>query len=246
MKRNRKQIQDRRNAKKTNPNHVPQSEELKEKVNNSPLRQMNPLQGQYISDCRNKPVSIGTGFAGTSKTYIPTRVAIEKLMSGHIDKIVIVRPNISDSKSLGFFSGSLEEKISNWIRPVLDIFYEFVGRSETEYLIKQGVIDAVPLEIIKGMSFKRAFIIVDEAEDLTEKEFVKCITRLGEGSTMVFAGDILQCDLKGRSGLALAASMAKDCPALNWGYVDFNRPSDIVRSGNVREAILEFRRRGLM
>lgn len=244
--RNRQAQQDRRNSKKSNTNHTPKSEELNEKINTSPLKPMNPLQQQYISYCRNKNVVVSTGFAGTSKTYIPTRVAIEKLNAGHIDKIIIVRPNVSDSKSLGYFGGDIVEKVKNWIRPVLDIFHEYVGMSETEYLIKRGVIEGVPLETIKGSSFKRAFIIVDEAEDLTEKEFMKCVTRLGSGSTMAFCGDILQVDIKGRSGLSLAADIAKNSPQLDWGYVDFNRPSDIVRSDCVREAILEFRRRGLM
>lgn len=241
-KRNRRAVQDN---KATKQNKYPQ-EDVKDTINSAPLKGMNPAQQQYISYCRNNSVVIATGYAGTSKTYIPTRVAIEKLRAGHIDKIVIVRPNISDSKSLGFFSGDLVEKVKNWIRPVLDIFHEFVGQSETEYLIKMGKIDCVPLEIIKGMSFKRSFIIVDEAEDLNKKEFIKCVTRVGEGSTIVFAGDILQQDVKGESGLALASDMAKNCPRLKWGYVNFNRPTDIVRSSMVREVILELTERGLM
>lgn len=87
---------------------------------------------------------------------------------------------MSDSKSLGYFSGDAIEKLKNWIKPVLSIFDEFLGAEYTDYLLKMGRIEGVPLETIKGMSFKRSFIIIDEAEDLTEKEFIKCVTRIGE------------------------------------------------------------------
>ena len=128
----------------------------------------------------------------------------------------------------------------------MSIFDEFLGQEFTEYLMKIGRIEGIPLETIKGMSFKRSFIIIDEAEDLTEKEFIKCVTRLGESSTMVFCGDIMQTDLKYDSGLTLAKTMAEEAYQLDWGVVDFNRPSDIVRSDAAREVILELRRRGYM
>lgn len=210
------------------------------------LLQPSQMHQQYIKYCRHNNIVIQTGKAGTGKSYIPTRIAIEKLLNEEIEKIVIVRPQVSSSKSLGFFQGDMTEKMKNWIMPVLDIFHEVLGQSQTEYLIKMGKIEGVPLEVIKGRSFQNSFIIAEEAEDLTEKEVIKVITRLGEGSTLVFQGDLCQLDLTSNSGLQLLAKIAKESPHLKWGHVDFNRASDILRSEGVKEAILEFERRGLM
>ena len=168
------------------------TEQRRDQVNQRPLVAMNELQKHYIDSCRTKDVVLAIGFAGSSKTYIPTRIAIEKFLLGEIKNICIVRPAVSESKGLGFYAGDKIAKCKNWIMPVLDIFNEYLGATFVDYLIEQDVIRPLPLETIKGMSLKDSFIIVDESEDLTTKEFVKCVTRIGENSTMVFAGDIWQ------------------------------------------------------
>ena len=207
---------------------------------------MNDLQAEYKRACENDPVVICTGFAGSSKTYIPTCVAAEKWCLGEIDKIYLVRPAVSDSKSLGFYSGSLIEKSKNWLAPVLDVLYEKLTRNVVDLAIQNEDFCFIPLETIKGRSLNNCFVIVDEAEDLTSKELIKTVTRLGDNATMVFAGDILQSDLKRENGLQLAIEVFKENPQLPWKFIDFNRPTDIVRSDATREAILAFRRKGLM
>jgi phosphate starvation-inducible PhoH-like protein len=219
-------------------------EERKEKF--SAVKPMNDLQAEYIRMCKELPVVIATGYAGSSKTYIPTCIAAEKWYLGEIDKIYLLRPAVSDSASLGFFGGSLIEKSKNWLMPVLDTLYEKLGKSVVDLAIERGDIEPIPLQVIKGRSLKNCFIICEEAEDITQKEFVKIITRGGVNSTLVLAGDILQTDLKGGNGLQLAIELYGENPDLPWGFVDFNRPSDIVRSEAVKKAILALRRKGLM
>jgi len=216
------------------------------KVNFTPVKPMNDLQAEYIRMCKELPVVIATGYAGSSKTYIPTCIAAEKWYLGEIDKIYLLRPAVSDSASLGFFGGSLIEKSKNWLMPVLDTLYEKLGRSVVDLAIERGDIEPIPLQVIKGRSLKNCFIICEEAEDITQKEFVKIITRGGVNSTLVLAGDILQTDLKTSNGLQLAIDLYGENPDLPWGFVDFNRPSDIVRSEAVKKAILALRRKGLM
>lgn len=206
---------------------------------------MNPKQQQYIRMCKHSDVVIQTGYSGTQKTYIPTRIQIEKLMNNEIEKIVLVRPAVSMSKSLGYFQGSVEEKMKQWIGQSLSIFNDVLGESKVEYLIKKGHIQGQPLETIKGMSFKNTFIIIDEAQDITQKEFAILQTRLGEGSTMVFQGDIRQCDLNTGSGLLLGIDMIQCNSNLHWSYVDFDQYNDIVRSGSVREVVIELVKRGI-
>lgn len=218
-----------------------------EKIKSNPIQPLNQQQSEYLFNLRNKPFNIATGFSGSSKTYLATRVAIEQYLKGIVDKIVIVRPAVSSSKSLGFFGGDKIEKVRNWIIPVLDVLEEFLGKPLVDYMIAKGQIEGVPLEIIKGRSFKNSFIIVDEAEDLTKDEVKKVITRLGNFSTMVLAGDVRQVDIKA-SGLKFAVEelACKERLRELWGVVDFDDYDEIVRSDAVKATIIELSEMGEM
>ena len=216
-------------------------------INSRPLRPLNQMQAEYIRNCKTKPYNIAIGYAGSSKTYIPTRIAIEMFLRNEIEKIVIVRPAVSDSKSLGFFGGDQLTKSKNWILPVLDVLEEFLGKNRVEYMLAKGDILPVPLETIKGRSLNDSFIIVDESEDLTKKEFIKCLTRLGKNSTMCFCGDILQQDIRGQSGLSFGLDLADDDSLQHlWGVVNFDEHEDIVRSDAVKETIIRLTDMGEM
>ena len=219
-------------------------EKFEEERNPSVIRPLNAAQKEYMRLIREKDVVVATGYAGTSKTFLPTSLACDEFRNGNISQIFLVRPNVSNSKSLGYFSGSLEEKSAVWLAPVLSIVNNRIGKGATEIAIKRGDIAFVPLEVIKGYSFENAWVIVDEAEDITEEEAKKIITRVGKNCKIILAGDISQSELKDRSGLRKLIKLLEDHPELeNYaGHIDFNRPSDIVRSDVCREFILAFNR----
>lgn len=215
-----------------------------ERKNVPPLKPMNDLQAEYIRLIDTKSLIIATGFAGTSKSYIPTVMACDKWRVGDIDKIYLSRPAVSESKSVGFFKGSHIEKMSIWLLPILSTMYERLGKNVVDLAIASGDIAFIPLETIKGMSFgKSTFVIVDEAEDITIKEAKSIVTRQG-GGTMVLAGDLEQAALNEKSGLAWLKKMVEKnaCLEDTTGFVDFNRPSDIVRSDACKAWILAMRR----
>ena len=217
---------------------------IEERKQASPLRPMNDLQAEYIRLINTKPLIIATGFAGTSKSYIPTVMACDKWRVGEIDKIYLSRPAVSESKSIGFFKGSVQEKMSIWLLPILSTMYDRLGKAVVDLAIASGDIAFIPLETIKGMSFgKSTFVIVDESEDITVKEAKSIVTRQG-GGTMVLAGDLEQAALNEKSGLAWLKKMVENNPHLSdtTGFVDFNRPSDIVRSEACKQWILAMRR----
>lgn len=209
-----------------------------------PLRPLNERQAEYINLINSKSLIISTGYAGTSKTYIPTVMACDKWRKGEIDRIYLSRPAVSESKSIGYFKGTHIEKLSIWLLPILSVMYERLGRNVVDLAILAGDIAFVPLETIKGMSFGRStFVIVDEAEDVTIKEAKNIVTRQG-GGTMVLCGDIEQSALNEKSGLAWLVKMVDKHPHLGdtTGFVDFNRPSDIVRSEACKSWILAMRK----
>lgn len=213
--------------------------EREEQTLSNPVRPWNKKQRTYIELLETKDIIIATGFAGTSKTYLPTAIACDKLRLGHLDKIIFSRPNISNSKSLGMFAGSMEEKMSYWLSPVLSVVKERMGAGSLEVALKHGDIQFQPLETIKGLSVTDGWLICDEAEDLTIDEVKKIITRVGKGSKLILAGDITQSELSEKSGLKwLIGFVERNELSDIVGHVDFNDPNEIVRSDAVKRFVI--------
>lgn len=214
-------------------------EERKERVQARPLVPMNKRQQEYIDLLKTKPVVIATGYAGTSKTYIPTVMAADMYKLGQIDKIYITRPAVSSSKSVGFFSGDATQKLQVWLGSVIPIFHERLGKAEFEIAIAAKDIEFIPLEVIKGMSINNACLLVEEASDLSKEEVVKLVTRMGRNSRLVLSGDVRQSELNSGAGLKWLADFVKRHDlSENFGFVDFNDVNDIVRSDAVRQFIV--------
>jgi len=216
--------------------------EREEEIKAKPIKPMNAKQKVYkeLIEDFSIPTVLATGYAGTSKTWMPTAIACDWLRLGKINRLIFTRPNISNSKSLGFFTGSSIEKLSQWLMPVIDILKERLGANNLDLLIKNGDIVFLPLEVVKGYSANNCVFICDEAEDLSIDEAKKLVTRLGQNAKMILAGDISQSELKDASGLRYLINLASKHENLSLGTVDFNEVSDIVRSEAVKNWIIAF------
>lgn len=230
-------------AKKEKKPKAKFQEQREEEIKNNPLVPLNDKQRDYIRmmDDPDCALIIATGYAGTSKTYIPVVRACDWYRTKQIDKIVFTRPNVSNSKSLGMFKGDLIEKISNWLMPVISILRDRLGDSVLEIAIKRGDIEFVPMEVVKGYSAENCVFIVDEAEDISKDEAKKLVTRQGKNCKMVLAGDISQSELKEQSGLKHLLNMVSKYDTLKVGVIDFNQISDIVRSEQCKQWVIAFR-----
>ena len=218
-------------------------EQREESVKSKPLVPMNKKQQEYIDLLHNKPVVIATGYAGTSKTYIPTVLAADLYKLNQIQKIIITRPAVSTSKSMGFFKGSVEEKMAVWLNSVIPIFKDRLGAAAFTLALETQDIEFVPLEVIKGMSINNAWVLCEESSDLTKEEVIKLITRMGKNSKLVLSGDIRQSELKGDSGLQWVSKFVqRHNLGNNFGFIDFDNVNDIVRSDAVKQFIVALTR----
>ncbi len=199
---------------------------------------MNDTQQRYISALQTHNQIIVTGFSGTGKTFIAASHAANLYANRKIDRIIITRPNISVGKDLGYLPGTLEEKYTPWIMPVLDVLEQQLGKNVVETGVKNGNIQMVPLSVMRGRSFNKAFIIVDEAQNLTIHEMKMLLTRVGKECTIVINGDIKQSDINQQSGLSKILHLAKkynmDIPTIEFGV------DDIVRSDICKQWIIAF------
>ena len=214
-------------------------EERTQQVKAKPLVPMNKKQQFYMDLLAEKSVVIATGFPGTSKTYLPTAIAADLYKLGKISKIVVTRPAVSSSKSLGFNPGSITEKLAVWLNSVIPVFQERLGKAGYDIALASGDIEFHSLETIKGSSFNNTWLLVEEASDLTKEEIVKIVTRMGKNSRLVLSGDIRQSEINKGLGLAWIADFVQRHDLTdNFGFVDFNDVNDIVRSQAVKEFIV--------
>lgn len=217
-------------------------------VKNNPITPMNPKQRKYMELLEEKKCILATGFAGTSKTFIPTAIFADWYRLGKIKKLVLVRPAVSNSKSLGYFAGTIEQKSSVWLAPVIDVLYKRIGRATTLLAIENGDIEFVPMETVKGRSFdETTAVIVTEGEDCTVEEIMSLLTRQN-GCTLVIEGDVRQSALRHDSGLKVAIDLYNKYAKLQetMGLINFDEIGDIVRSKECREWIKVFTKEGLM
>lgn len=197
-----------------------------------PLEAKTEKQQLLINNLRGSEQVIVLGPAGTGKTYVATTFAAQLYSSKQIDKIILTRPNVAAGRSIGFFPGSLEEKMAPWMAPVIDVLNKHLGKDTVITGMKNGNIEITPFETMRGRSFENAFVLLDEAQNTTVQEMQMFLTRVGEGSRVVLNGDIMQSDLKETSGLKKTIHLAKKynlpIPVVEFGVEDIVR-SDLCK-----------------
>ncbi len=158
---------------------------------------------QYAMDLlfdRDVHIMSLTGPAGTGKTLLATACGLEQVMNttsanGGYDKLIITRPVQPMGRDIGFLPGTLEEKMLPWIAPIRDNLEHLFGdRTALEMQVEQGTIEIEAMTYIRGRSIANAFMIVDEAQNLTAHELKTIITRVGHGTKLILTGDVQQID----------------------------------------------------
>ena len=192
----------------------------------------NDKQKEYIDALTEASQIIVFGPSGTGKTYVVSSFAASLYHTKEINKIVITRPHVSVGKDLGYLKGDLEEKTRPWAMPVIDVLEEQLGKGVVETGIKNGNIEMAPLALMRGRSFNNAFVICDEAQNITFHELKMLLTRVGQNTKLVLNGDIMQSDLKEADGLSKVVHLVKKhmlpVPIVEFGIDDIIR-SDMTK-----------------
>lgn len=162
-----------------------------------------PMQGDYLRAIDQNDLVFGLGPAGTGKTYLAVAKAVERLISGQVDRIILSRPAVEAGEQLGFLPGDMREKVDPYLRPLYDALYDMLPGEQVTKRLESGEIEVAPLAFMRGRTLANAFVILDEAQNTTAVQMKMFLTRLGENAGMVVTGDLTQVDLpRGtRSGL---------------------------------------------
>jgi phosphate starvation-inducible PhoH-like protein len=144
---------------------------------------------------------ITTGSAGTGKTFLTAGLAADWYVRSAKRKIIITRPMVPVGEDFGFLPGDLEEKTTPWAMPVLDVISQRIGPNKLECDLGKNI-EIVPLQMMRGRTFDDAWILADEAQNLSIEQAKMLVTRIGENSKLLINGDIKQKDIPEKSGLS--------------------------------------------
>jgi PhoH-like ATPase len=137
------------------------------------------------------------GKAGCGKTLLALAAGLKQILDDKTyKKLIVSRPVQPMGRDIGFLPGTLEEKMMPWVAPIKDNLEFLMGddKESLKLLQEQGTIEVEALTFIRGRSIANAFIIIDEAQNLSMHELKTIITRVGEGTKIILTGDIEQID----------------------------------------------------
>jgi len=223
----------RKTAVQEQPTHQKAERHHQNKISSlKPLQAKTEAQYNLIHALETYDQVLVYGPAGTGKTYVTTTFAAHEFIKGNYDKIIITRPTVAVETSIGFFPGTLEEKMSVWLAETINILKMHMGPEAYGIALKNGDIEIVPFEVIRGRSLNNSLILLTEAQNTTVKEMTAFVTRTGENSKVVIDGDIRQSDIGTSNGLEWALRMVNKYKSLGelTGIAEFDS-DDIVRSG---------------
>jgi PhoH-like ATPase len=169
------------------------------------------------------------GMAGSGKTLISICAGLQQtigLRENDYTRMIVSRPVQPLGKDIGFLPGTVEEKTLPWLMPIQDNLKYLMGdKASVEMYMEKGKIEIEALTYIRGRSIANAFMIIDEAQNLTIHEIKTIITRVAEGTKVILTGDIEQIDNayvnETSNGLAHAVEKFKNSPLA--GHVTFRK-----------------------
>jgi phosphate starvation-inducible PhoH-like protein len=200
------------------------------------VRPRTPGQATYISAIRGNDLVFCTGPAGSGKTYLAVAMALSALRAEQVRKIVLVRPAVEAGEKLGFLPGDVTAKVNPYLRPLLDALADILSYDQVRRYIEHDVIEIAPLAFMRGRTLNETFVILDEAQNATRTQMKMFLTRMGQGSKIVVAGDITQVDLPDHLAGGLSDAI-KRLQAIEGVDVVRLRGRDIVRHRLVGEIV---------
>lgn len=185
---------------------------------------------------KGPPIVVVAGAAGSGKTACAAAVGVSKLLSGEVSKIVIARPTVTSGEGMGFLPGDVNAKLWPFSLPVIDCLNKHMAPAQVRAMINDEIIELCPLAYVRGRTFERSWVILDEAQNCRPSSLMTVMSRLGAGSRLVITGDTEQSDLGTDNGLTDLLERLEFADPADFGVIEFG-PEDIVRHRIIAKVI---------
>jgi phosphate starvation-inducible PhoH-like protein len=209
-------------------------EEVKPKIRE--VEAVTPNHEVYMDSIDHNLITICTGPAGCGKTFLATGMFASYLHEGNFDQIVVTRPLVCAGKEIGALPGELGEKIAPYLKPIEENLKFFLGQSYYGHYLNNKQIRYEPLETMRGMTFNRTLMLLDEAQNCTFEQIKMFMTRIGKDSKIVINGDSKQTDIKNKSGLDLTVDRLYNAHIDGLGICELGY-EDIQRNGIIGDIL---------
>jgi phosphate starvation-inducible protein PhoH and related proteins len=192
--------------------------------------QLNEEQKRAKEKILYNTVTILKGKAGSGKSLLAANIALDLLFSKEIEKIIITRPTVVAGEDIGYLPGDVNEKLAPFTAPVYENMHRLYNKEKVEKCIIDGEIEIVPVSFMRGRNFTNCLVVIDEAQNLTDTQTELLLTRICNGSKMIFCGDAAQIDLKDRkhSGFDVVCKHMKEVPGFEVITLEKNHRHEIV------------------
>ena len=204
------------------------------------IRSRSLNQFNMVNAIEKEDLLFAVGPAGSGKTYTAVALAVKALKEKRVRKIILTRPAVEAGENLGFLPGDLKEKLDPYLQPLYDALGDMIPTSKLSEFLEDKVIQIAPLGFMRGRTLDNAFVILDEAQNTTERQMKMFLTRMGKSAKFIVTGDVTQIDLPKhqKSGLKIALDLFKNQKGII--IVKLNE-EDVVRHPLVKTIIKVFK-----
>ncbi len=236
-------------SRKQRRNNQKQQHENQAERNHFELRHIKPLtvNQQRVWDAYEAGSNLMLhGYAGTGKTFLSSYLALKEVLIDETYKRVVIIRSVVPSRDMGFLPGSEKQKAEVYEQPYQEICDDLFGRGDGWKILKmKRLVEFTTTSFLRGTTFNDSIIIVDECNNMNFQEIDTVMTRIGTNSRIIFCGDYRQSDLHkphDKTGIRELMSITRRMKSFD--HIEFEM-EDIVRSGTVKEYIIQKTEMGL-
>jgi phosphate starvation-inducible PhoH-like protein len=208
---------------------------ISKKSPKNPIKFLIPLneeQKQAKSIILDNKITVLKGQAGSGKSMLAAQIALDLLFRKDIERIILTRPAVTSGEDIGFLPGTKEDKLAPYTAAIYDNMYRLYNKEKIDKELTDGRIEVIPLAFMRGRNLSNCFVVVDEAQNITNRQMELLLGRLCVGTKMIICGDGAQIDLKDRkmSGFHFICTNFKEIPGFEVVTLKTNHRDPIVEN----------------
>lgn len=208
---------------------------ISKKSPKNPIKFLIPLneeQKQAKSIILDNKITVLKGQAGSGKSMLAAQIALDLLFRKEIERIILTRPAVTSGEDIGFLPGTKEDKLAPYTAAIYDNMYRLYNKEKIDKELTDGRIEVIPLAFMRGRNLSNCFVVVDEAQNITNRQMELLLGRLCVGTKMIVCGDAAQIDLKDRkmSGFHFICTNFKEVPGFEVVTLKTNHRDPIVEN----------------
>jgi phosphate starvation-inducible PhoH-like protein len=208
---------------------------ISKKSPKNPIKFLIPLneeQKQAKSIILDNKITVLKGQAGSGKSMLAAQIALDLLFRKEIERIILTRPAVTSGEDIGFLPGTKEDKLAPYTAAIYDNMYRLYNKEKIDKELTDGKIEVIPLAFMRGRNLSNCFVVVDEAQNITNRQMELLLGRLCVGTKMIICGDGAQIDLKDRkmSGFHFICTNFKEVPGFEVVTLKTNHRDPIVEN----------------